>query len=362
MMRTTTILCSVLLLLTSCSKKEQYTISGKIADTAQTTICLQQRVDGNWKVIDSTTLINGKFQFTGKVEVPEEYYLNKNDRDKLMLFVENCPITVTANSALIGKAKVNGGRVQELYNNFKAEFEKKDNALYALYNKSKAEQNPELKKQMEAQVDSLDQQLSKYQEQFMLDHASSPVAAYLLTQIQYGKSGEELGQLLSKLDVSLRENNSYKAMGKRVEALMKVAIGHKVPDFTQNDADGNPITFSSVYGKNKYTLVDFWASWCGSCRAENPAVVAAFQQFSSKGFGVFGVSLDKDKERWLKAIADDRLTWPHVSDLKGWSNETAKEYAVNSIPANFLVDQNGSIIGTNLRGEALMKKLKELLK
>ncbi|HNW52001.1 MAG TPA: TlpA disulfide reductase family protein [Prolixibacteraceae bacterium] len=361
-MRKIVILFSVMLLLASCSKKEKYTISGTIADQAPATIYLQQRIDGDWKNIDSARMENGKFEMTGKVDFPDAYYLSKSDRDKLLLFVENCPVTVVADSTVIGNAQVTGGKEQELYNSFKETYNKQSDALYALYYKSKGESNPELKKTMEKQVDSLDQELTKYQEKFMFDHPSSSVAVYLLTQLQYGKSAEELEKLLSKLDVSLNKTIAYKAMVKRVEALKKVAIGQKTPDFVMNDPEGKPVAISSVYSKNNYTLIDFWASWCGPCRAENPNVVAAFQKFGSKGFGVFGVSLDQDKERWLKAISDDKLTWPHVSDLKGWGNEAAKEYSVNSIPANFLVDKSGIIIGANLRGEDLMKKLEELLK
>jgi peroxiredoxin len=108
-------------------------------------------------------------------------------------------------------------------------------------------------------------------------------------------------------------------------------------------------------------LIDFWASWCRPCRIENPTVVKAYNQFKSKNFTVLGVSLDRAKDAWVKAIADDNLTWTHVSDLKFWSNEVAQKYKVESIPQNFLVDPNGKIIAKNLRGEELLRTLKQLL-
>ena len=127
-----------------------------------------------------------------------------------------------------------------------------------------------------------------------------------------------------------------------------------------NDPEGNPVSLYSKVGA-KLLLVDFWAAWCGPCRRENPHVVKVYKEFNKKGFDVFCVSLDQKKEDWVKAIADDNLTWTNVSDLQYWSSAAAKMYAVNSIPANFLLDENGIIIGKNLRGEELYNKVKELV-
>ncbi len=139
-----------------------------------------------------------------------------------------------------------------------------------------------------------------------------------------------------------------------------VAIGKTIPDFEQTDVDGKMINIQSYRGK--YVLVDFWASWCGPCRGENPNVVNAYNRFKDKNFTVLGVSLDKSKEPWIQAINKDGLVWKHVSDLQGWSNSVAQKFGITSIPQNYLIDPNGIVIGKNLRGAALEAKLESILK
>ena len=136
-------------------------------------------------------------------------------------------------------------------------------------------------------------------------------------------------------------------------------VGGEAPDFTQNDPDGNPIQLSDLRGK--VVLLDFWASWCGPCRRENPNVVKLYEAYKDKGFEILGISLDKDKGRWLQAIEKDGLKWLHVSDLKGWKNEVGQLYGVSSIPHTVLLDAEGRIIAQKLRGPALEQKVAEIL-
>jgi len=172
----------------------------------------------------------------------------------------------------------------------------------------------------------------------------------------------EATKLYNALSAAVRNTPAGKAYGAQLDNIKLVAVGQLAPNFTQQTPDGRQVSLTDYRGK--YVLVDFWASWCGPCRAENPNVIKVYNQFKDKNFDILGVSLDKDqaREKWLKAIQDDKLTWTQISDLKGWENQVAMLYWVRAIPQNFLIDPSGKIVATNLRGDALQTTLAQLIK
>jgi peroxiredoxin len=213
---------------------------------------------------------------------------------------------------------------------------------------------------LEKQLDSIQVEMTGLQKNFVKTNPRSYVSPSILVGLSYEMEAEEIESMVNGLDTSIAALPQIKSLKERVVMMKAVAVGQKAPDFTLSDVNGNPVALSTKIG-SKLLLIDFWAAWCNPCRQENPNVVKVYNEFHKKGFDVFGVSLDQKKEAWVKAIADDKLTWTHVSDLQYWNNAAAKLYAVNSIPANFLLDETGKIIGKNLRGEALYNKVNEVL-
>ncbi|MBY0245091.1 MAG: TlpA family protein disulfide reductase [Sphingobacteriaceae bacterium] len=195
---------------------------------------------------------------------------------------------------------------------------------------------------------------------FIRENSNTLAAAYILYRDwSYRLNPEQIQENINLLDSALHRSNYVQTLKQLIPILKKVQKGNKAIDLALPDAENKIKKLSSQYGK--YILVDFWASWCPPCRAENPNVVKVFEKYKHKNFTVFGVSLDKNKENWLKAIKDDQLNWTQVSDLNFWNSEGAKTYGVRAIPANVLIDPNGIIVARNLYGDELEKKIAELL-
>lgn len=349
----------------ACSKSPSYNIEINLR-SAEGKAYLSQRVKGEWVKLDSTDFVDGKCQFSCVVKNPDMYYLNVGNRkDRLGFFVENSEIKINGVIDSLSFAKVSGSTVQDEFKALQDKLDELDKQGTEFFEKSKAAEKAGDKANADslmALAEKTFETIDKQQKDYIKANPASYISPYLLSRVHYEMEAAELENFLSALDSKLDSMPAVLTLEERVKKLQSVAIGQIAPDFTMNDLNGNPVKLSDIYSKNEYTLVDFWASWCGPCRRENPNVVATFNQYKNKGFGVFGVSLDTDKAKWEKAIADNQLAWPHVSDLKGWKNEAAALYAVNSIPANLLLDKTGKIVARNLREEKLPETINGLLK
>lgn len=327
-MKTLTIAALSLLLSSAAvcaQEKSNVEITGTVKGQNSGKVYLQKFDNKMFFTLDSAELKDGTFKFKKTLKLPELYGLTiDKEESPLYVFLEKGKVDVSLDPEGYYRNSVVTGSVS--------------NDLFTSY-----------KKQKEVKIDA-----------FIKENPGSLVAAYVLYRdFSYRLSPEEIRQNLQLLDPKL-SNTPYVAVLKDlVNVLTRVGVGNKAPDFEGLTPEGKSIKLSDHFGK--YLLLDFWASWCGPCRRENPNLVKAYQKYHDKGFEIFAVSLDKDKEAWLKGIKDDNLSWTHVSDLAFWNSAAAKLYGVRAIPANVLIDPNGVIVGRNLRGEDLDKKLEELL-
>jgi len=288
-------------------------------------------------------------------------------RDYYSLYIEPGKLTAVAKDSL-GNTSVTGSATHTDYLVLKAKEASYDGIFDSLYKDySAAEKNKDSIGQRiaESKIDSVENLVKeKVYEAFVKEHANnSAVALYALSQYTgYSINPAKAQPLYDLLGPAIKNLPAGIAFAKRIEVAKTLQPGRPALPFTQPDTLGNPVSLASF--KGKYVLIDFWASWCGPCRAENPNVVKAFNSYKDKGFTVLSVSLDRpgQKERWLKAIHDDKLVWTHVSDLKFWDNEVAQLYDVKAIPQNFLVDKEGNIIAKDIRGDELQTTLQQVVK
>jgi len=348
------------------SKEQGFSIKGNIKGLKDST--LVYLVEGaNGSTIAQDYSYGGKFQLSGKLDVSDVYQVNFiGYKDAVEVFMSNDKIAVNGTATQLKSAAVTGSQYHADYELYKKQFDPLKEKLNEIVTKiNRTPQGP--------QRDSLIQQFEKTKQQvvdkvtaYVKAKPASPVSTFILYVVNPVLAGpDDLEARYTSLKGDARKGIYAQAIEKMIADSKKTvpgSVGSEAVDFTQPDTAGNPVALSSFRGK--YVLVDFWASWCRPCRMENPHVVAAYNEFKNKNFTVLGVSLDRPdgKANWLQAIHDDKLAWTHVSDLQFWQNAAAQLYGIQSIPANILIDPNGKIIGKDLRGDALVQKLKSVLK
>ncbi|WP_257666334.1 TlpA disulfide reductase family protein [Parapedobacter tibetensis] len=330
-------------------------VKGNIDGLEDTQITVSYR-QGDTTKSDTVYTKGGRFTWQAEMPEPQKVYLKFPAR-YFEFFAEQGAIKIKGKADAINELKVSGSSVQDEADAFARSLKDltdQQSPLYRQYGKV----SPEEQLAIEEKLEAIRAQRRERTQQYIAAHPKSAFSTSLVADRAVMGDYEDIKSMYGLLDASAIQTAAGKQLTERLDVLKRSSIGSTMLDFTLPDTSGEPVRFSDF--KGKYVLVDFWASWCGPCRAENPNVLKAYDRYKDKNFTVVGISLDEDGEKWKKAIQEDGMPWAQVSDLKGFRNEVSTYYGIQGIPSTLLVNPEGKIIAKNLRGEMLQKKLAEL--
>ncbi|MEJ8802347.1 TlpA disulfide reductase family protein [Pontibacter sp. H249] len=362
------IAASAAALMAACQGKETtsnetsgYVVEGKFENATAGPVYLFELDEQQFVPRDTAQIgADGTFTFTGNVDEPTFYRIATDQQNGLMVVLDSGKIKVNADAKdLNGTVKIEGSEESTLFQE-----------LNKLVNENRAKQmeleqrfNQAMQNDQEEEAEKIRQEfmaMQKETKKFLAQHPASVVSAFGTASLIDPINDFAFADSMANLYTQNIPNSQYtKRLNDRLKPLRSTSVGQMAPDISLPTPNGATKSLSSLRGK--YVLIDFWASWCGPCRVENPNVVKMYNKYKGKGFEIFGVSLDQNREKWLGAIEKDKLTWPHVSDLKGWESSAAVLYNVTAIPQTVLIDPDGKIIAKGLRGAELEAKLATLL-
>lgn len=308
---------------------------------------------------DSTVVRNGSFRFEGEVDMPMFAYLAAQGGGGINVILEKGVI-----DASLANGRLSGTPLNDKWNAYQDQIASLNSRMYEIQKEARGLSAADSirRDSLQHEMNAVYKKARVLSKAFILDNLDNVLPGPLVRPYMRSFTEEEIERIFAEASPALKANRAFRQLVMEREAKLKTQVGNKFTDFTLQDMEGKAVSLSDYVGKGKYVLVDFWASWCGPCRAEMPAIKAVYKEFKDKGLEIVGVSLDSSKEAWVNAVTSLKLPWPQISDLKGTESIAAMRYGIKSIPFIMLISPEGVIVASRLRGEGIKETLSRYLK